>query len=98
MEKNLYIGNLSYEVNSEELNELFSQAGEVSSVKIVTDRYTGQSRGFGFVEMATEEAAAQAINKFNGYSLKGRDITVSEARPKKTRSYQDRSGSRRSRW
>ena len=82
MATRLYVGNLSFRATSEELQELFSQAGEVESVSIVTDRETGRSRGFGFVEMATAEGAQAAIDQFNGKELGGRALTVNEARPR----------------
>ncbi len=86
MAKNLYVGNLSSEVNEDQLRTLFSQVGEVSKVNIITDRETGQPRGFAFVEMSTQEAANAAINRFNGYSLAGRNLAVTEARPREERS------------
>ena len=81
----LYVGNLSFRTTSEELRELFSQAGQVESASVIEDRDTGRSRGFGFVEMATPEAAAAAIEQFNGKDLGGRNLTVNEARPKTER-------------
>ncbi len=84
MTKNLYIGNLSAEVTKEDLLENFKEAGEVISAVVIKDKYSGTSKGFGFVEMATEEAAQEAIQKFNGGSLYGRKIIVSEARPRPT--------------
>jgi len=86
MGKKLYIGNLPYSVTETALRELFTQAGEVSSVSIITDRDTGQPRGFAFVEMASDAAAAQAISQINGKSLGERSITVAEARPQRERS------------
>jgi RNA recognition motif-containing protein len=83
MNKNLYIGNLSMKVTEEDLKANFSEVGKVVSVNIIKDRYTGISRGFGFVEMETEEAAQEAIRRFGGGQLLGNTITVSEARPKK---------------
>jgi len=83
MNKNLYVGNLSYKVTDEDLRSNFSEAGEVASVTIIKDKFNGQSKGFGFVEMKTEEGAAEAIKKFNGGTLDGKTITVNEARPKK---------------
>jgi RNA recognition motif-containing protein len=83
MNKNLYIGNLSMKVTEEDLKANFSEVGKVVSVNIIKDRYTGISRGFGFVEMETEEAAQEAIRRFSGGQLLGNTITVSEARPKK---------------
>lgn len=83
MNKNLYVGNLSYKITDDDLKSNFSEAGEVLSATIIKDKFTGQSKGFGFVEMKTEEGAAEAIKKFNGGTLDGKEITVNEARPKK---------------
>ena len=83
MNKNLYVGNLSYKVTDDDLKSNFSEAGEVASAAIIKDKFTGQSKGFGFVEMKTDEGAAEAIKKFNGGMLDGKAITVNEARPKK---------------
>jgi RNA recognition motif-containing protein len=83
MNKNLYVGNLSYKISDEDLKSNFSEAGEVASATIIKDKFTGQSKGFGFVEMKTEEGAAEAIKKFNEGMLDGKAITVNEARPKK---------------
>ncbi|MFL6227954.1 MAG: RNA recognition motif domain-containing protein [Pyrinomonadaceae bacterium] len=82
MATRLYVGNLSFRVTGDELHELFSQAGEVSSANVVTDRETQRSRGFGFVEMATDEGAQAAIEQFNGKDFQGRNLTVNEARPR----------------
>lgn len=81
----LYVGNLSYQANEEDLTELFQRAGTVASVKIITDIYSGQSRGFGFVEMSSDEEARNAIGMLNGYRLKGKEIVVNEARPQQSR-------------
>ena len=81
MEKKLYVGNLSYDVNQDELGDLFAEAGPVVSASVVTDRFSGQSRGFGFVEMETEEGAQEACSRFDGYEMKGRALRVNEARP-----------------
>ncbi len=78
----LFIGNLSFKATEDSLNALFSQAGEVVSARIITDRETGRSRGFGFVEMSSKEEADRAIEMFNDYSLSGRNIAVNEARPR----------------
>ena len=94
MARRLYVGNLSYQATEADLRDLFAQAGSVASVKIITDAYTGQSRGFGFVEMTTDEDAAKAITALNGTSFMDRTITVNEARPKTERSG---SGGRRDR-
>lgn len=80
MNKRLYIGNLSSEVTEQDLTHNFSTVGNVVSAVIIKDRYSNQSKGFGFVEMETEEAARQAIERFNGGELQGKTITVSEAR------------------
>lgn len=81
MQKKLFVGGLSYSTQVDELRELFAQAGEVVSANIIKDKFTDQSRGFGFVEMATEEQASAAISKFNGYELGGRKLVVNESRP-----------------
>lgn len=83
MNKNLYIGNLSAGVSDEDLKANFAKAGEVAAVSVIRDKFSGQSRGFGFVEMATEEGAKAAIEMFNGGTLDGNTISVNEARPKK---------------
>lgn len=83
MNKNLYVGNVSYKVTDDDLKTNFAEAGEVVSASIIKDKFTGQSKGFGFVEMKTEEGATEAIKKFNGGMLDGKAITVNEARPKK---------------
>jgi RNA recognition motif-containing protein len=81
----LYVGNLSFQTSSEDLRELFAQAGTVESANVVEDRDTGRSRGFGFVEMATKEEGQAAIAQFNGKELNGRSLTVNEARPREDR-------------
>ncbi len=85
MGKKLYVGNLPFGATEESLSELFAQAGTVESAKIITDRDTGRSKGFGFVEMGTEAEAASAIEKLNGQQFEGRAINVSEARPQAPR-------------
>ena len=82
MGRKLYIGNLPYKATETELEELFSTVGQVDSVRIITDRETGRPRGFGFVEMGSDEDAQKAIAKFNEYELDGRALTVNEARPR----------------
>jgi RNA recognition motif-containing protein len=77
----LFIGGLPFNTSTEELRELFNQVGGVDNVTVVTDRETGQSRGFGFAEMATSEAADEAIRKFNGYALGGRTLKVEVSKP-----------------
>jgi cold-inducible RNA-binding protein len=85
MSTKLYIGNLSYNANEEQLRTLFSEIGEISDVAVIMDRDTGRSRGFGFVEMASDEAAQEAISRFNGYMLDGRELTVNVARAREER-------------
>jgi RNA recognition motif-containing protein len=79
MGRRLYVGNLAWAVTDQDLQELFGEAGKVDSSQVIVDRETNRSRGFGFVEMATDEAAEAAIKKFNGRDLKGRAIRVNEA-------------------
>ncbi|PYS02025.1 MAG: RNA-binding protein [Acidobacteria bacterium] len=81
MGNKLYVGNLPFSANDDSLREMFQQAGQVESARIITDRDTGRSKGFGFVEMSSDEEAANAITKFNGVELEGRALTVNEARP-----------------
>ena len=85
MSMKLYVGNLSYDISESELKELFIPFGEIESVKIITDQFTGKGKGFGFVEMSTRVEGEQAISELNGKEVKGRTITVNEARPKPTR-------------
>jgi RNA recognition motif-containing protein len=85
MGKKLYVGSLPWGAEDDDLREHFSSIGEVVSAKIITDRDTGRSKGFGFVEMATEEEARRAIDELNGSSLMDRPITVNEARPQQPR-------------
>lgn len=84
MEQRLYIGNLSYNAKEEELKNLFAQYGTVQSVSVITDKMTGRSKGFAFVEMATPDEAQKALS-LNGTDFMGRNITVAEARPKEPR-------------
>jgi cold-inducible RNA-binding protein len=79
---NIYVGNLSREVTEDELRKAFEAFGQVTTVSIIKDRYSGESRGFGFVEMSTKTEAQAAINGLNGTSLKERTLSVSEARPR----------------
>jgi RNA recognition motif-containing protein len=83
MNKNLFVGNLANEVTDEDLRVNFSEAGKVVAVNIIRDKYNGLSKGFGFVEMETEKDAQEAIKMFNGGTLRGKTITVNEARPKR---------------
>ena len=85
MAMKLYVGNLSFQTSSEDLQQLFAQAGTVESASVVEDRDTGRSRGFGFVEMASKEDGEKAIEQFNGTDLNGRNLTVNEARPREDR-------------
>ena len=85
MATKLYVGNLSFRTTSEELKEAFSAAGTVESASVIEDRETGRSRGFAFVEMATPEEAAAAIEQFNGKDFGGRNLTVNEAKPRADR-------------
>ncbi|PYS51858.1 MAG: RNA-binding protein [Acidobacteria bacterium] len=90
MAKKIYVGNLSYQVTDADLNELFTQVGAVESVQIITDRDTGRSKGFGFVEMSDDEAAEKAITRFNGQEVNGRAMIVNEARPMQKRDFRAR--------
>lgn len=83
--KKLFIGSLPFSVKEEELKDLFSQAGTVESAAIIMDKMTGRSKGFGFVEMSSDEEASKAIEMFNGHDLGGRNIFVGEARPQEDR-------------
>ena len=95
MAKKIYVGNLSYETTEATLSELFGALGEVLSVNLITDRMTGRSKGFAFVEMADQTAALEAINQLNGREVDGRSLKVNEARPKRD----DRGGGgSRGRW
>ncbi len=85
MAKKLYVGGLSYSSTEDALKDTFSQAGTVESAVIITDKMSGRSKGFGFVEMSTDEEAQKAIEMFNGKELDGRAITVNEARPMEAR-------------
>src|SRR5881394_429474 len=85
MATKLYVGNLAFQTTSQELQELFAQAGTVESASVVEDRDTGRSRGFAFVEMSTKEEAAAAIDQFNGKELGGRALKVNEAKPRENR-------------
>ena len=79
--KKLYVGSLSYDTTDESLKEAFSQAGTVESASVITDKMSGRSRGFGFVEMSTDEEAQKAVEVLNGQEVDGRKVTVNEARP-----------------
>src|SRR3989344_5805889 len=85
MNQKLFVGNLSYSSSEDELRELFAQAGTVSSAQIINDKFSGRSKGFGFVEMSTPEEAQRAIEMFNGQDMGGRKLTVNEAQPPQPR-------------
>ncbi len=85
MAKKLYVGNLSYDMSEDALKEAFSQAGTVESAIVIKDKMSGRSKGFGFVEMSTDEEAQKAIEMLNGKELDGRALTVNEARPMEER-------------
>lgn len=85
MNSKLYVGNLPYSTTDASLGDLFAQVGTVTSASVITDKMSGRSKGFGFVEMSTPEEAASAIEKFHGQDYEGRAMTVSEARPKEDR-------------
>ena len=85
MSMKLYVGNLSFKTSGEDLQQLFAQAGTVESASIVTDRDSGMSRGFGFVEMSSKEEGNAAIQQFNGKEVNGRNLNVNEARPREAR-------------
>ena len=95
MAKKLYVGNLSFQTTETDLSDMFGQIGEVESVRIITDRDTGRSKGFAFVEMADNSAAEKAIAQLNGKEVGGRNLTVNEARPIQKRDFDDRGGRRR---
>jgi cold-inducible RNA-binding protein len=95
MTQNLYVGNLSYETTEDTLRTLFAEYGQIESANLITDRYTGRSRGFAFVEMSTEEAAQEAMRGLNGKEVDGRELKVDKAKPKRDQRQSDRG---RSRW
>jgi RNA recognition motif-containing protein len=92
MGTNLFVGNLSFDVTDARLAQVFSRAGTVLSARVIADKFSGQSRGFGFVEMSTEAETAQAITLLNGQDVGGRALTVNEARPREERGSSYRSG------
>ena len=100
MAKKIYVGNMNYDTTEETLRQLFSAHGEVASVSVVTDRYTGRAKGFGFVEMATDEAARAAITALNGREVDGRQLRVNEAhdRPRDRGPGGPGGGNRERRW
>ncbi len=100
MAKRLFVGGLPYSATGGQLEELFAQAGKVLQVNLIIDRFSGQSKGFAFVEMSTDEESKEAIKKFNNFELDGRRIVVNEARPQEDRndSNQNRGNFRTKRW
>ena len=90
MASKLFVGKIQYSATEKELTDLFSQAGNVVSVAVIIDKFTGRSRGFAFVEMSSDEEAKAAIEKFNNYNMGGMNIVVNEARPQEARSGNDR--------
>lgn len=96
MSTKLYVGNLSFKTTDQDLQDLFAQAGTVQSINIITDRDTGFSRGFGFVEMSSEQEGATAIQQLNGKEIDGRSLTVNEAKPREERSNSGGGGGRNS--
>jgi RNA recognition motif-containing protein len=94
MGRKLYVGNLPYSIGEQTLQDTFSQCGTVESVNVITDRDTGQSKGFGFVEMSSDGEAQKAIQELNGTNLDGRDIRVNEAKPKAPRDNRGGGGGR----
>jgi cold-inducible RNA-binding protein len=95
MAKKLYVGNLPYTTTEQELRDMFSQVGEIADLAVITDRYTGQSKGFAFVEMASDDAAQEAISRFDGQMMGNRQLVVNEARPRDDRGGGGRGGDRR---
>ena len=87
---NIYVGNLPYSISENELKNVFTEHGEVAGVNIITDKYSGRSKGFAFVEMPNQEEAENAIRSLNETQLNGRSIKVNEARPRRERSYNNR--------
>lgn len=95
---NIYVGNLAYSVTEDELRTAFSQFGDVSRANVITDKYSGQSKGFGFVEMSDKAAAEEAIAALNGSDLNGRSIKVNEAKPREPRPAGGGGGGGGNRW
>lgn len=87
MGSKIYVGGLPYSATEQELSDLFAQHGSVASARVITDKFTGQSRGFAFVEMSSDQEAQAAINALNGQQMGGRTLTVNEARPQEPRSF-----------
>ncbi len=87
---NIYVGNLSYESTEQEIREIFEAYGEVSSVSLITDKFTGRAKGFGFVEMPNDDQAHKAVQELSNHEIKGRKVTVNEAKPRSDRPRQQR--------
>ena len=100
MAKRLFVGSLPYSATSAQLEELFSEVGKIASLNLITDKFSGQSKGFAFVEYATDAEADEAIKKFNGYDMGGRKLVVNEARPQEDRGSRpnDRRFDKKSSW
>ena len=98
MGRKLYVGNLPYSATESALSEKFSECGTVESVKVITDRDTGHSKGFGFIEMGSDSEAEAAIAKFNGVDYEGRAMRVNEAKPQKSGGHGGRGGGGGGRW
>lgn len=98
MGNKLYVGNLPFSVNDQSLADAFTECGEVQSAKVITDRDSGQSKGFGFVEMSSKEEAQASIDRFNGCDWDGRALTVNEARPMAARNGNNEERGFRNRW
>jgi len=92
MAKRIYVGNLSFQTTETDLSDMFAEIGQVESVQIITDRDTGRSKGFGFVEMVDDAAAEKAIEQLNGKSVGGRNLTVNAAKPQQKRDFGSRGG------
>ncbi len=92
MGKKIYVGNLSFQTTETDLSDMFGEIGQVESVQIITDRATGRSKGFGFVQMADDAAGEKAIAQLNGKEVRGRNLTVNEARPMERRDFGARGG------
>jgi RNA recognition motif-containing protein len=92
MAKKIYVGNLSFQTTETDLSDMFAEIEQVESVQIITDRDTGRSKGFGFVEMVDDAAAQKAIEQLNGKSVGGRNLTVNEAKPQQKRDFGSRGG------
>lgn len=98
MAKRLFVGNLPYSATSAQLEELFSQVGKISSLNLITDKFSGQSKGFAFVEMSSDDEANEVIKKFNGHEIDGRKMVVNEARPQENRDNRDRNFNKTRSW